>query len=110
VVLLVAGLMLWSRRRVPSPVPASAPATGFSAERAMDTSRPSRRRPGSSARPTTGSHARYLIARLRALGLEPQLQRTAVVNRFSSELDPSAGTVTNVLAGCRTPRAPAPSS
>ena len=39
---------------------------------------------------------RYLLAELRRLGLEPRVQRTAVVNRFSEDLDPSAGTVTNI--------------
>ena len=41
---------------------------------------------------------RYLLAELRRLGLEPRVQRTAVVNRFSEDLDPSAGTVTNIFA------------
>ena len=34
-----------------------------------------------------------------ASAFEPQLQRTAVVNRFSEDADPEGGTVTNIVAG-----------
>ena len=98
IIVLVAGLMLWSQQRVPSPHPASAPATEFSAERAIvhvDAIGTQTRFLGSSNHERT---QRYLLAELRRLGLEPRVQRTAVVNRFSEDLDPSAGTVTNIFA------------
>ena len=98
IIVLVAGLMLWSQQRVPSPRPASAPATEFSAERAMIHVEAIGTQTRFLGSPNHERTQRYLMAELRRLGLEPRVQRTAVVNRFSEELDPSAGTVTNIFA------------
>jgi MFS family permease len=98
VLLIVAALMLWSQQRVASPEPATAEPTSFSAERAMrhvEAIATDTRFAGS---PNHARARRYIQERLRALGLEPQVQRTAVVNRFSEDVEPEAGTVTNVIA------------
>ena len=78
----------------PAVVPASAPPAAFSAERAMAHVRQIAR----AAHPTgSAEHRRvraYLVAELRALGLEPRLQQTiGIASRF-----PVAGQVTNILA------------
>lgn len=98
ILVLAAVLMLYDQQRGPAPLAASAPPTAFSAERAMTHVEVL----GTQTRYLGSAHhrrtQRYLVARLRALGLRPQIQRTAVVNRFTAEADPVAGTVTNVLA------------
>jgi MFS family permease len=96
--LVVAGLMLWSQQRVAAPQPTSADPVAFSAERAMrhvDAIATETRFAGSPNHATT---QQYIQAQLRAMGLRPQLQHTAVVNRFSEAADPEAGTVTNIIA------------
>jgi Peptidase family M28 len=94
----VAALMLWSQQRAPSPEPASAEPTSFSAERAMRHVEAIATETRFAGSPNHARTRRYLQAQLRALGLRPQLQRAAVVNRFSEAADPEAGTVTNVIA------------
>jgi MFS family permease len=94
----VAALMLWSQQRVPSPEPATATPTSFSAERAMRHVEAIATETRFAGSPNHARTRRYIQAQLRALGLRPQLQRTAVVNRFSEAADPEAGTVTNVIA------------
>ena len=96
--LIVAALMLWSQQRVPSPRPSSTPATDFSTDRALRHVRAIATEPRFAGSPNHRRTQRYIQARLRGLGLEPQLQRTAVVNRFSEAADPEAGTVTNIIA------------
>jgi hypothetical protein len=90
--------MLWSQQRVPSPEPASAEPTSFSAERAMRHVAAIATETRFAGSPNHARTRRYIQAQLRALGLRPQVQRTAVVNRFSEAADPEAGTVTNVIA------------
>jgi len=96
--LVVGALMLWSQQRVPSPRPSSAPATDFSAERAMRHVEAITAETRFAGSPNHARTRRYIQAQLRGLGLVPQLQRTAVVNRFSDAADPEAGTVTNIIA------------
>ena len=97
-VVVAAAGMLASQQHVPAPLPASAPQTAFSADRAMTHVHVLGTQTRYLGSPHHRRTQRYLVAQLRALGLEPQLQRTAVVNRFTAEADPIAGTVTNVLA------------
>jgi hypothetical protein len=97
-VLLVAALMLWSQQRVPSPGLASAPATEFSAVRAMRHVESVTGETRFTGSPNFARAQQYIQAQLRVLGLRPQLQRTVVVNRFSEDADPEAGTVTNIIA------------
>ena len=80
--------------RPPIAVPASAPQTVFSAERAMKhvLAIAQRRRPVGS---TEHDRVRdYLLAQLRILGLEPQVQETTGVSTRSAD----AGRVQNILA------------
>src|SRR5262249_32744564 len=96
----VAGLLVLCAlivRRVaepPDPVPASAPPTEFSAERAFAHVREIAQRPHPIG---TGDNARvrdYVLGRLRALGLNPQVQdATGVSTRYAE-----AGYVHNILA------------
>src|SRR5262245_33210912 len=78
----------------PEPVPASAPPTEFSAERAFAHVREIAQRPHPTGSADNARVRDYLIGRLRALGLEPQVQEaTGVGTRY-----PVAGHVRNILA------------
>lgn len=64
----------------PEPVPASAPATEFSAERAMAHVEAMAQEPHAMG---TAAHAqvrRYLLQQMQALGLEPQVQEATAIN------------------------------
>ena len=91
---LLCTLLVRNAARPPAPVPASAPPTEFSAERAMGHVREIARRPRLVG---SAEHARvreYLLAELRALGLAPEVQEaTGVGTRY-----PLAGRVKNVIA------------
>src|SRR5262245_55857419 len=80
---LVAALTWLSNRR-PAPLPASAPAAAFSTGRAFEHIRAIAERP----HPSGGSeHARvveYLLATLRRLGIEPQIQDTIGIATHNS--------------------------
>ncbi len=96
--LLLAGMALLSMYLVapPKALPADAPATGFSATRAMQHVRQVARAPHAMG---TAEHARvraYLVAELQKLGLQPQVQQTTAVNQNSEAA--SAGHVYNILA------------
>jgi hypothetical protein len=93
-----AGVMMWSQQRVPAPQPASAEPTSFAAERAMRHLEAIATETRFAGSPNHARTREYIQAELRDLGLQPQLQRTAVVNRFSEDADPEAGTVTNIVA------------
>ncbi len=99
--LLIAALMLWDQQRVPAPVPASAPAQAFSAQRAMSHVEAIASRTRFLGSPQHDAARRYIVRELRTLGLTPRLQRTAVVNTFSGSDEPEAGTVTNIVARIR---------
>ena len=78
----------------PAVIPASAPATEFSAERAMAHVRAIAQRPHPVGSADNARVREYVIAQLRSLGLEPQVQEaTGVGTRY-----PEAGYVRNVLA------------
>jgi len=79
----------------PAPIPASAPATDFSAERAMQHVRQIAREPHAMG---TAAHARvrqYLLAEMQALGLDPQVQEASAVN--SGGAAASVGYVYNLV-------------
>lgn len=92
--IVLSGALVVRARTTPAPVPATAPAAEFSAERALVHDREMAQRPHPSG---SKDHARvraYIVAQLKALGLEPQLQEaTAVGTRYFT-----AGHVINVLA------------
>lgn len=92
--LLVTGMLAIQLNRPPASVPASALAGEFSAYRALEHLKQFARRP----RPMgTPEHARvrdYLVLQLRALGLNPEIQRvTGVTEKFNA-----AGNVENIVA------------
>ena len=89
----------------PAVIPASAPATEFSAERALAHVRVIAQRPHPIGSADNARIREYLIGQLRSLGLEPQVQEaTGIGTRY-----PEAGYVRNVLARLpgRTPGGPA---
>lgn len=97
---LLASWAMYVSQQPPNPLPASAPPAEFSAERAFRHVEALAREP----RPVgTAAHARarnYIMAELKALGLNPKIQETAVVDP-KSVIDPNmsvAGTVKNVIA------------
>lgn len=99
---LIAALavLAWAGLRplaTPEVVPASAPATEFSAARAMEHLRVIASEPriiGSSGHAAT---RQYLIEQIRALGIEPEIQTaTAIVNEDGERF--RAGVVDNILA------------
>ncbi|HEX9164296.1 MAG TPA: M28 family peptidase [Gemmatimonadales bacterium] len=87
----------YAARRPPSPLPASAADSLYSAERAMVHVRAMAVRPHPMGTAPHDSVRDYVVGALRNLGLEPELQRTlAIGGRF-----PQAGRVENVLARLR---------
>jgi hypothetical protein len=98
---VVAGLALWSDRP-PAPVPASAPATEFSAGRAMPIVEDLARAPHPLGSPESTRVRDDVVARLRALGLVPRVEtavvRGAAVGNVVATLPGSAPTGTLVLA------------
>jgi Peptidase family M28 len=80
--------------RPPTPLPANAPQTAFSAERAMQHVLAIAKRPHPIASAEHDQVRDYLIAQLRTLGLEPQVHNaTGVGTRYAD-----AGRVQNILA------------
>nr|WP_242508166.1 M20/M25/M40 family metallo-hydrolase [Rhodothalassium salexigens] len=105
--LLAAGLVAWVTDGPPRPLPADAPASAFSAARAMDHVRALAERPRPVGSPANAAARAMLIDRLRALGLDPQVQQ-----RRSVRTVPWGGglvfaaDVANIVA--RLPGTPAP--
>ncbi len=90
---LLIGALLLRSRATPAPVPSSAPPGEFSSARAMVHVRAMAERPHPSG---SADHARvreYVLASLRALALDPQVQATTAVGTRS----PAAAQVQNVL-------------
>lgn len=84
--------------RLPKPVPETAPATIFSAERAMRDVRSIAARPHPTGSPEIVETRRYLMARMTALGLDPQLRTQDAVSarRYTREIAP-AGRMRNIV-------------
>lgn len=102
ITLLILAALFWGaveQLQPPAPVPASAPADQFSAERALGKLREIARQPHPTGSEENARVREYLLAELRALGLSPEVQTASVVRT-----DPRWGgrnmgaTVTNVLA------------
>ncbi len=97
---IVAALVMVLSQQPPAPLPASAPATDFSAERAFRHVEALGREPHPVG---TAAHARardYIVSELQALGLDPQIQAATVVDPISPA-NPQwgvAGDVQNVVA------------
>ncbi|HEV2530635.1 M28 family peptidase [Phenylobacterium sp.] len=73
--LIVAVLIAWTVQQPPKPRPASAPAAIFSAERAMADIRAFASRPHPIGSETNHAARDYLLGRMTALGLAPQIHR-----------------------------------
>jgi Peptidase family M28 len=95
----LAGVSWWAIRQVqpPAALPASAPAGEFSAERAIQHLKVFARGPHPVGTPAHDAVRDYILQQLRALGVDPQVQRvTSVSPRWGSPY--AAATVQNILA------------
>ena len=93
-------LGLWPLRAAPAAVPADAPASEFSAQRATRHLEVIAAEPHPMGSPAHDAAAAYLVEQLRALGLEPQVQAsssTGPAAEFAAGSVP-AGRVRNVFA------------
>ncbi|WP_411288957.1 M20/M25/M40 family metallo-hydrolase [Phenylobacterium sp.] len=97
--LIAAALIAWWGERTPEPVAASAPATAFSAERAMADVRVIARVPHPMGSPENQQVRDYLVGRMTALGLSPQVRRdNAYTHRtVRGDVFVSGGAVENVI-------------
>lgn len=96
---IVAGIALGLlANRLPKPVPDTAPATLFSAERAMHDVRAIATRPHPTGSPEIADTRRYLMARMTALGLAPQMRTQDAVSArpYTKEIAP-AGRMRNIV-------------
>jgi hypothetical protein len=83
----------------PAVVPASAPATDFSAERAIEHLKVIAREPHPTGSIANARVRDYLVEQLKQEGLEPQIQRTGIASLVDVFPGPyGAGTVENILA------------
>jgi hypothetical protein len=99
VILIITGAVLVGLHSLATPrvVPASAPATEFSAERAMEHVSAISRKPHPPGSPEIERVRDYIVAELSAMGLSPEIQETtaAQTNRRGRVV---AATVENVIA------------
>ncbi|WP_312162324.1 M20/M25/M40 family metallo-hydrolase [Phenylobacterium sp.] len=95
VCLAVAFLLGWAQERTPTPLPADAPATAFSAGRAMADVEIIAKVPHPIGSPANAAVRDHLVARMTALGLEPQVQRAQVLRQERGWI--AGGTVENVI-------------
>lgn len=90
---LLAALSVVRVQRPPSPVPASAPDTIFSAERALRHVALIGLRPHAMGMPDHDRVRDYILAQLQAMGVQPQLQTTTAVGTLYQ----AAGRVQNII-------------
>jgi len=93
---LVVALGIWLQQP-PRPVPATAAATEFSAERAMQHVKAIARAPRPIGSANHAAARDYIVQQLRAFGLEPEIQKTTEVNSTGAPLF-LAGTIENIVA------------
>src|SRR4051794_24780390 len=94
---LLAAFSILRMSRTPAPVPATAPETVFSSERALRHVTQIAQRPHPMG---TEEHDRvrdYIVAQLKALGLETEIQTTTAISTRYQE----AGRVQNIVAVLR---------
>lgn len=96
VILSILALGLVWQLNPPAPLPASAPAGEFSAERAMLTVEAIAQKPHPLGSAENARVRQYLVNALRSLGLEPQVQTTAVTKTGRGVT--MSGTVNNIVA------------
>lgn len=85
--LIAAALIAWAAERPPEPAPAGAPATEFSAERAMADVRVIARVPHPIGSPANQRVRDHLVGRMTALGLSPVVRRDQAVNHRQGKTD-----------------------
>jgi hypothetical protein len=97
VVISILAIRAVGQLKPPAALPATAPATAFSAERAVAHLNAIAREP----HPTgTRANARVrdsIVEQLRSFGLEPEVQRASSIGAFPTDAPYGAGTVENVL-------------
>lgn len=93
--LAAAFLIAWAVERTPEPRPADTPAAEFSAMRAMADVEVIAKTPHPVGSPANAAVRDYLISRMAALGLAPQVQRTEVVRQRGAWI--AGGVVENVV-------------
>jgi Peptidase family M28 len=94
--MFVAFLAIWLQRP-PSPIPATAAATEFSAERAIKHVEAIARVPRPVGSANHAAARDYILGQLRDFGLEPEIQKTTAVGETSASFF-LAGTIENILA------------
>ena len=97
---VVSGLLLaWLASRTPAPRPADAPATTFSAQRAMDDVRAVARAPHPTGSPENRRVRDYLVARLRSMGLQVRTaDSTGIIQPTFHERYGTTRPVSNIVA------------
>ncbi|MEY2559936.1 MAG: hypothetical protein QOG51_351 [Verrucomicrobiota bacterium] len=93
---LVTFLSIWSQHP-PAPIPATAAATGFSAERAIRHVEAIAQAPRPIGSVNHAAARDYIFQQLRAFGLDPEIQKTTAINSTVAPLI-VAGTIENILA------------
>ncbi len=81
----------------PTPLPTTAPATVFSAGRAIQHVEALAQAPRSMGTPGHRAAQQYLVKEIEALGLLPEVQATTVVQRWPGATQFSVGSVENIL-------------
>jgi hypothetical protein len=97
-VLVLSTWLAFAQFTPPAVVPASAPATEFSAQRAMTDLRVIAKAPHPMGSPASAAVCAYLIQQIKARGLIPEMQTTTVVQHFPGSDGFATGTVHNVVA------------
>ncbi|MEA5597906.1 M20/M25/M40 family metallo-hydrolase [Rivularia sp. UHCC 0363] len=97
ILLLSVVIALW-QLIPPAVIPASAPLTEFSAQRAMQDLAVIAQKPRPMGSAGNIAAREYLVEELTAMGLQPTVQKTAVVQRFPGSQVFESGTVYNVVA------------
>lgn len=100
VLLLVMGLSAWlgfAQFTPPSVAPANTPASEFSAERAMANLQVIARQPRLIGSPGNAAARAYLIQRITALGLAPEVQTTTTIQHPAGWQSFQTGTVKNIV-------------
>jgi hypothetical protein len=97
-VMLLSALLGFAQFSPPAVVPQSAPATEFSAERAMTQLRVIARQSRLIGSPANAQARAYLLQQITAMGLQPEVQTTTVTLRPTGWDTFQTGTVHNVVA------------
>ncbi|CAN7244713.1 M20/M25/M40 family metallo-hydrolase [Phenylobacterium sp. LjRoot164] len=93
--LALAFLIGWAQERTPTPLPVDAPASAFSAGRAMADVEVIAKVPHPIGSPANAAVRDHLVARMTELGLSPQVQRAQVLRQEDGWI--AGGTVENVI-------------